>query len=66
MPDDNPLNENTKHWMTNISVLCSTAVLHLYLKYKYQKNKRKSFLHSLNDKEPVSELADFLNFFHHL
>jgi hypothetical protein len=62
MPDDNTLNEN-KYWMTNIKALCSTAILHLYSKYKYYK---KSFLHYLNDKETVSELADFLNFLHHL
>jgi hypothetical protein len=34
MPDDNSLNENMKHWMTNIEELCSTAVLDLYSKYK--------------------------------
>ena len=64
MPDDNSLSENMKQQMTNIKVLCLNAVLHLYSKCKYQKKKTKSFLHSLNDKESVSEL--FLNFFHRL
>jgi len=57
MPDDNSLNGNMKHWMTNIKVLCSTAVLHLYSKYKYRGGG--PFLHSLNDKETVSALKTF-------